>query len=131
VLELDPDNAPAWCGLGVISMRQKRHEEAVDQLLHALGLMYYYPRAHLFLGIALVRLGWWDRARQAFEVCVRMYPRLLAAYRYLAAIHGKLGHPAEAMYYHHRVRQMLDEAKAAGIGPSGRRMKLDRVRSEM
>jgi len=101
--------------LGVIAIHQGKFEDAIEHLLRALALTHFYPRAHFNLGVALARLGWWDRAIKAFEVCSQMYPRMIGAYRYLSVIHQRLGHPTEALLYRNRLRDLLAQAKEAGI----------------
>jgi tetratricopeptide (TPR) repeat protein len=114
-IEIDPDYSPAHCGLGVIAIHEGKYEEAMDHLLRALALTHFYPRAHFNLAVALARLGWWERAIKAFEVCTQMYPRMIGAYRYLSVIHQRLGHPTEAMLYRQRWHDLVGQAKEAGI----------------
>lgn len=114
-IEIDADYSPAHCGLGVIAIRQGNYEDAIEHLLRALALTHFYPRAHFNLAVALARLGWWDRAIKAFEVCTQMYPRMIGAYRYLSVIHQRLGHPTEAMLYRNRLRELLEQAKESGV----------------
>ena len=84
-------------------------------MLNATALTYFYPRAHFGLAVALARLGWWERAIKAFEVCVRLYPRMVAAHRYLADIHVRLGNATEAMLHQSRVRELIAQAHQAGV----------------
>ena len=44
-------------------------------------------KEHFHLGVALLRLGWADRAEDAFEVCLRQQPGFALAHRWLARIY--------------------------------------------
>ena len=94
-LALDPDSAEAHYGLSVALPRQGRvHVEAgIDHALRAVALRHDFPEAHFQLGAVLSRLGWFERAAQAFEITLRLRPGFLHAHRYLARIYPRLGHP--------------------------------------
>jgi tetratricopeptide (TPR) repeat protein len=57
----------------------------------AVGLWHEFPEAHFQLGALLSRLGWYERAAQAFEISLRMRPGFLLAHRYLSRIYGRIG----------------------------------------
>ena len=80
--ESDSDNALAQFGLGMASFYQHRLEDAVERLLRAVGLVHYFPRAHFMLGVALAKLGWYDRAVKAFEVALTLRPGMPIIHRY-------------------------------------------------
>jgi len=86
-LENDPENEQVHYGLSSTMLRKKEYELAAEYALNAVGLLYHYPRAHLNLGIALAKLGMFDRAVEAFEVSLRMAPGLIAAHKYLSYIY--------------------------------------------
>jgi len=48
--------------------------EAADEFLNAIGLTYFFPFAHYYLGETLIKLGYIERAAEAFEVCVSQSP---------------------------------------------------------
>ena len=48
-----------------------------------------FREAHFQLGAILSRLGWFERAAQAFEISLRMRPGFLLAHRYLGLITGE------------------------------------------
>lgn len=96
-LDLDPDNAQAWHGLGVAQLRQDRAEEALESLLHSVGLLYHFPFAHYHLGEALFALGEKERSAEAFEVTLQMAPGLNRARQWLEKIYrDHLGQPEKA-----------------------------------
>jgi hypothetical protein len=46
-------------------------------------LRHEFPEAHFQLGALMSRLGWFERAVQAFEMSLRLRPGFLLAHRYL------------------------------------------------
>ena len=87
VLALDPDNARAHHGVAIVRISEKRYEEAADAALAAVSRLYYFPDAHFHLGVAMTRLGWAERAEQAFKVAVDQRPTFALAHRWLARIY--------------------------------------------
>ncbi|MAQ94836.1 MAG: hypothetical protein CMM84_15070 [Rhodothermaceae bacterium] len=87
VLALDPDNARAYNGRAVVAIQRKDYAAAHDAALAAVARLYHFPLAHFHLGVALLRLGWADRAEDAFEVCLRQQPGFALAHRWLARIY--------------------------------------------
>ena len=65
----------------------RKNEEAASYALNAVGLLYHYPLAHYHLGAALIRLGRFERAAEAFEVCSRMAPGFKRAHRILVFLY--------------------------------------------
>jgi len=59
--------------------------------LKAVSLLHDFPLAHFQLGAVLSRLGWYDRALQAFEICLAMRPDFALAHRYVSRISNHLG----------------------------------------
>jgi predicted AlkP superfamily phosphohydrolase/phosphomutase/tetratricopeptide (TPR) repeat protein len=85
--ENDPENEQVHYGLAQVKLRRKEYELAAEYALNAVGLLYYFPRAHLTLGIALAKLRMYERAVEAFEVSLKMTPGLIAAHKYLSYIY--------------------------------------------
>jgi len=77
--------------LSVALPRQNFVEQGLDHGLLAVGLRHEFPEAHFQLGALLSRLGWFERAAQAFEISLRMRPGFVLAHRYLARIYGRIG----------------------------------------
>jgi tetratricopeptide (TPR) repeat protein len=90
-LDIDGDSPEAHLGLAMVRLRQRRNEEAAEQALLAVGLQHFLPLGHFYLGVALARLGHRQRAMLAFETCLSMLPGLVAAHRWLAALHTQPG----------------------------------------
>jgi predicted AlkP superfamily phosphohydrolase/phosphomutase/tetratricopeptide (TPR) repeat protein len=90
-LDIDGDSPEAHLGLAMVHLRRRRNEEAAEQALLAVGLQHFLPLGHFYLGVALARLGHRQRAMLAFETCLSMLPGLVAAHRWLAALHSQPG----------------------------------------
>src|SRR5579872_7631400 len=90
-LDIDGDSPEAHLGLAMVRLRQRRNEEAAEQALVAVGLQHFLPMGHFYLGMALARLGHRQRAMLAFETSLSMLPGLVAAHRWLAALHSQPG----------------------------------------
>lgn len=86
-LEIDPENARTRFLFSSVMLRKKEYEKAAEYALDAVGLLYHFPQAHLNLGIALAKLGMYERAVEAFTVCLAMKPGFIRAHRYLSYIY--------------------------------------------
>jgi predicted AlkP superfamily phosphohydrolase/phosphomutase/Flp pilus assembly protein TadD len=106
-IEIDGDSPEAHLGLAMVCLRQRHNEEAAEQALLAVGLQHFLPLGHFYLGVALARLGHRERAILAFETSLSMLPGLLAAHRWLAALHGRAGGSPEKAARHRYVRAQL------------------------
>jgi predicted AlkP superfamily phosphohydrolase/phosphomutase/tetratricopeptide (TPR) repeat protein len=102
-LEIDGDSPEAHLGLAVVRLRQRRNEDAAEQALLAVGLQHFLPLGHFYLGVALARLGHRERATLAFETSLSMLPGLLAAHRWLAALHTQTGGDLEKATRHREI----------------------------
>jgi predicted AlkP superfamily phosphohydrolase/phosphomutase/tetratricopeptide (TPR) repeat protein len=92
-VEIDADSAVAHLGLSRTYLRQRRDPDAAREALTAVGLEHRLPLGHLSLGIALARLGHFERAEAALRMALSQSPRLRPAHRYLAALE-RLKQPA-------------------------------------
>ena len=88
---IDADCAEAHHGLAIVALRQRRPADAAEHALRSVGLKHYHATAHLHLGIALARLGRYERAVQAFRTCLSIQPGVIAAHRWLAVIYRQQG----------------------------------------
>ncbi len=99
-LELDPENARAHHGLAQACLRLDKVEEAIEEALTSVGLIYFQPAAHYHLGEALFRFGEFGRASEAFEVCLSMTPGNRRARFWLVKIYNeKLMLPEKAQVH--------------------------------
>lgn len=86
-LEIDPESARARLGMSNVMLRKKDYQAAAEYALNAIGLFYHFPAAHLNLGIALSKMAMYEKAVEAFRVCLNMSPGLTRAHRYLSFIY--------------------------------------------
>ncbi|MBU0675049.1 MAG: alkaline phosphatase family protein [Proteobacteria bacterium] len=89
-LTIDQDCAHLHHGLATTYLKQGRYQDAVDEALTAVGLLYHYPAAHNLLGQALVALDMPDRAAEAFEVCLVMAPGFVKVRQRLIKIYDQV-----------------------------------------
>jgi tetratricopeptide (TPR) repeat protein len=112
-LDIDGDSPEAHLGLAMVRLRQRRNEEAAEQALLAVGLQHFLPLGHFYLGVSLARLGHRQRAMLAFETCLSMLPGLVAAHRWLAALHSQPGGDLDkAVRYRSLYAQLMHQRKA-------------------
>jgi tetratricopeptide (TPR) repeat protein len=111
-LEIDGDSPEAHLGLAMVRLRQRQNDEAAEQALLAVGLQHFLPLGHFYLGVALARLGHRQRAMLAFETCLSMLPGLVAAHRWLAALHGQPGGDLDKAIRHRSLyAQLMQQRK--------------------
>lgn len=101
-LAIDGDNPHALAGLARVSLAERRFEEAAGFALGAVQRMYHYPLAHFVLGLALFRLGHFERAVSAWETSVRIKPDFWAAHVRLARWF-RLREPARGRWHREQV----------------------------
>jgi predicted AlkP superfamily phosphohydrolase/phosphomutase/tetratricopeptide (TPR) repeat protein len=88
-IELHPDSPEAHVGMSSCHLRARRNQEAADEALTALGLVYRLTRGHFNLGLALARSGEFEKAVVAFQTAVRCGPNHLNAHRMLAMLYRR------------------------------------------
>jgi predicted AlkP superfamily phosphohydrolase/phosphomutase/tetratricopeptide (TPR) repeat protein len=111
-LDIDGDSPEAHLGLAMVRLRQRQNEEAAEQALLAVGLQHFLPLGHFYLGVALARLGHRQRAMLAFETCLSMLPGLVAAHRWLAALHSQPGGDLDKAIRHRSLyAQLMQQRK--------------------
>ncbi|MCF6158732.1 MAG: tetratricopeptide repeat protein [wastewater metagenome] len=74
VIEIDPDHAEAYFGMGSIYFRQSRFADAVREFTNVIRLKPEYAQAYERLWLAYKRLGMNDGAEEAF----RSYRKVIA-----------------------------------------------------
>jgi predicted O-linked N-acetylglucosamine transferase (SPINDLY family) len=83
-IQIEPQNAVAFCNLGVVLRRRGKLAEAVDQLKRAIALKPNFFEAHLNLGTVLMALG-------NFEAALTEYQKTLAINAQSAEAHSNYG----------------------------------------
>lgn len=80
-------------------------------------MLYHYPQAHLYLGVALHRVGFTERAVEALKVALSQNPNIIEAHQRLAHIYKYRLHDTEKSEYHREkaleVRQQRRSRKKA------------------
>jgi len=111
-LEIDGDSPEAHLGLAMVNLRKRENEAAAEQALLAVGLQHFLPLGHFYLGVALARMGHRQRATLAFETCLSMLPGLVAAHRWLAALHSQPGGDLDKAVRHRSLyAQLMQQRK--------------------
>ncbi len=110
-LSIDGDNARACHGLSIARLRQGSAAEAAELSLRAIGLQHFFPPAHFQLGLVLMKLGWPERAAQAFETGLHMRPASPVARRYLSKLYTRLGQSEKARQYQGSFEAPFADAK--------------------
>ena len=90
-LQIDPHNATLYAGKALALYRMKDNEQAETFVRKAVGLRYFYPKAHYILGCCLQRLRRADEAAKAFEQCIEQAPNYTAAHTRLARVYQQSG----------------------------------------
>ena len=125
-LDVDPDNAHAWVGMGETYLRLNRHEMAADAALSALALLYRLEQAHWILGVAMLRMKQLPRAKQAFQTLLKFKSSRyeVAARRQLQKISLLQGQTAEAERQGQQARQKLARRRAQKLADQQRKEEL-------
>ena len=107
VLQKDPDNARAFNGLAQAAIGEKRYADAAEAALAAVARLYHFPDAHYHYGVAMSRLGFGERAEQAFQIAVRQNPHFAQAHRRLALFYRDHLRKPKLAQHHARIYQAL------------------------
>jgi tetratricopeptide (TPR) repeat protein len=108
-----PNNARAYCNLGLALLHTGKVREAIDYYEQSLQLDPYSAVGHNNLGNALRRVGRVDEAISQYEQAVRLDPELAAAHYDLAVTLKQVGRVDEAIrHYQEAVRIDPDLARA-------------------
>ena len=85
-VERAPDRFQTWFLRGRLLLSMERYEEAAAALAKSAELNLRYVDAHVFLGEAMIRLGRWAEAREAFEAALQVNPEQLRAHAGLVRV---------------------------------------------
>ncbi|HSP16483.1 MAG TPA: tetratricopeptide repeat protein [Thermoanaerobaculia bacterium] len=96
VLELDPNNAPAYQNLGILALQRDEVQPAQTHLTRALDLNPRLPLALNTLGVLYARLNDFPRAVDSWNRAVAIDPRQYDALFNIGLVEGRAGHKAEA-----------------------------------
>lgn len=104
-LDIDRESPGPLLGMARTCLAEKKYEETVEHVRASIGLLFFQPRGHYIHGMALYRLGRWQEAEHAFQVCVSQAPLFAAGYRMLGQISRRYKkEPGEVPYFQMQVR---------------------------
>lgn len=95
-LSQDPKEPRGHHGLAQVALVRGDYAAAVEHALDAVDIQHSFPEAYYTIGCALTWQRDYQRAIQAFNICVSMQPGHIDAHRYLASIHRQLGNRHDA-----------------------------------
>lgn len=101
-MALDPSNACVHTGLAQVAHAAGEYERAADHAVASLRQLFWNPRAHFVLGLALLGLGSREEARRAFERAVEQAPGFGEAHLCLAQLLEAEGEVARAAAHRRR-----------------------------
>jgi arylsulfatase A-like enzyme/Tfp pilus assembly protein PilF len=113
VLDLDPNNAPAWQNLGIAALRRDDVAGAQQALDRALALNARLPLALNTRGVVAAREGDFARAVALWNEAVAIDPRQYDALFNIGLVEGRAGHRAEARAALSRFVKTAPEARYA------------------
>lgn len=74
-LNLDAEDAFLNHQMGFALLRLGEFEAALERFFAAIEIHYYFPKAHLYIGESLYRLGLFASAAEAWELAAQMAPK--------------------------------------------------------
>jgi len=104
---LDPENPHAHLGLARTLLGRRKNLEGAKHALKAVGLLYFYPIAHFYLGGRRIIKRRIDRAIEALEVALKQNPNFFEVHDRLAHIYeNRVNNPAKAKEHKALARQL-------------------------
>jgi len=88
-IELDPNSALAYHGLGISYLRRNLFEKAAETFLIAIEINNDMPQSHFCLGEALMKMDLHAQAIDAFNMALYFQPNMLSAHLWLSEIYTK------------------------------------------
>jgi len=109
VLAIEPQNAAAWCYLGMACHDQERFDDALFAFHQAIGLDPFMPVAYQNMGKSLGRLRRFDEAIACFDRAAQLSPGYVNAYKNKARALYFKGDLEAAMAVHQQVLQLAPD----------------------
>ncbi len=99
-LKVNPEEVPAHYTLGQIHYNQMRYKDALNAFMDTVGLLYYYPAAHFYIGESLNAMGEYEKAIEAYDICLKLVPGMnMARQRIVSIYENSLDQPGKARKY--------------------------------
>ncbi|MCA9126234.1 MAG: glycosyltransferase family protein [Planctomycetales bacterium] len=112
VLRHAPQNAYAWCYLGIVLHDQHKYQDAVNAYDRALQIDEQFPVALNNRGNSLRYLGEFEVADQSFQRAIDLKPDYLNAYKNRGTLHVWSGNLDKGLkYYLHALQLNPNEAE--------------------
>jgi Flp pilus assembly protein TadD len=105
-LARNPDNGVVHHSLGLLLVREKRHDDALAELGRAAELRPDDPRYAYVYGVGLQSAGEEDRAVEVFESALDRHPNDPEILYALIAVHAQAGRRTEAVRYARRLAEV-------------------------
>ncbi|MEM8732584.1 MAG: tetratricopeptide repeat-containing glycosyltransferase family protein [Planctomycetota bacterium] len=106
VLRLYPNDANAWCYLGIVLHDQRRYQEAVDAYRDAIRLQASFPVALNNLGNTLRYTGDIEEADACFQKAIDLKPDYLNAYKNRGTLHVWTGNLDLGLQYYEQALKL-------------------------
>ncbi|QIZ71914.1 serine protease [Oxynema aestuarii] len=116
ILEIDPNNADAYIGLGIALRNQGKLEEAISAYGRAIELNPQYADAYVGLGLALYNQGKLEEAISAYGRAIELNPQYADAYIGLGIALKDQGKLEEAISAYGRAIELNPQDAIAYIG---------------
>ncbi len=121
--QLNPEDYLVLQSLARVYYKLENWDLAANYALESLGLVYYNYAAHYILGLAMNKLGEYERAAMALEVCLTIVPNFDKARNLLIEIYEKhLGNLEKAELhrkYLSKPKEFVDELNRSLINERG------------
>ena len=99
-LKTNPEEVSAHYLLGIVYYNQMRYEAALHAFLDTVGLVYFNPSAHFYIGESLNALGEYEKAIEAYDLCLKLVPGMNQARQRIISIYeDRLEQPGRALKY--------------------------------
>lgn len=128
--QVDPGNSIARHSLGLCKLRLDRPEEALEDFFAVIEQKYYYPQCHFHIAEALVHLGKYTEAAQAFELTLTMAPKMTRARKWLIELYEEKVEDPERSSIHKQVINKTSKGEVviiSGLPRSGTSMMMQMI----
>jgi predicted AlkP superfamily phosphohydrolase/phosphomutase/tetratricopeptide (TPR) repeat protein len=88
-LRSDPEEAASWYLAGICRFSLGEYDLAVENLLNSIGLQFYFPPAHYYVGESLMAMEKYEDSARAFELCLKIAPSMNLARKRLYSIYSQ------------------------------------------
>ena len=119
MIELDADTPAGHAGRAEILLRMKDYDGAIDAALTATERLFYFPRAHMTLGLAIARLGEIEQATQCVEVAARQLPNWRSPHRLLVRLYRMVGRDGDAQDQSEILKTLHSQAAKRSVTAAG------------